>query len=412
MKVSHLSYSDITGGAARASYRIHHALLQAGVDSELLVDFASSGDWTVHESTTKFASNFGKLRRAFGENVFNCVFKSTNRILHSPAIINSGRVSKLNNSDSDIIHLHWVQGEMMSIAEIGRLKKPTVWTLHDMWAFCGAEHYTEEYRWRDGYSRHNRPDYESGLDLNRWVWSRKTKHWKQPIQIVTPSHWLGQCVRESSLMRDWPVSVIPNALNTDFWRPVEQSFARNLLSLPKDVPLLLFGAMGGGSDPRKGFDLLLDSLQYLRTELPELELVVFGQLRPKDSENLGFKVHYTGHLYDDISLRTVYSAADIFAVPSRQDNLPNTGVEAMACGTPVVAFDTCGLADIVNHQLTGYLAKAFDPEDFARGIKWTLDDGKRHSVLGENARQQAVAKFDSKVVAKQYLKLYLSIPNR
>lgn len=406
MKVIQLNYSDLNGGAARAAYRIHHALRQAGVDSGLFVDSATSGDWTVQGPKTRIGQGLAKLRPTLGRAVFNPVFKTHNPMTHSPSLLPSGRVNALNNSDADLLHLHWVQGEMLSIAEIGRLRKPVVWTLHDMWAFCGAEHYTEEYRWRGGYRKADRPHYESGFDLNRWTWERKRKQWQRPMHIVTPSKWLAQCVRESALMRDWPVSVIPNPIDTKRWRPLEQNLARELLGLPKGVPLLLFGAIGGSRDPRKGFDLLQMALQHLRGEIPELELVVFGQLQPKDPPDLGFPIYYTGHLHDDLSLRALYSSANVFVLPSRQDNLPNTALESMACGTPIVAFDTCGLSDIVTHSESGYLAKAFDSIDLARGIKWIASSSEEYKIISENSRMLAQEKFEYEKISEMYIDTY------
>lgn len=405
-RVIHLNYSDILGGAARAAYRIHQALRNAGVDSRMWVDVAASGDWTVRGPGTKLGKAWVRVRPALVGMGFKPFFKTNNPILHSPAVLPSWRVASLNTSDADILHLHWVQGEMLSVAEIGRLRKPVVWTLHDMWVFCGAEHYTANDRWHLGYRQDNRPPGERGIDLNRWVWRRKKRHWNRPMHIVTPSRWLGDCVRQSALMRDWPVSVIPNPIDTECWQPLDRSLARELLGLPKDTPLLLFGAMGGGKDPRKGFDLLQQALRYLCGEVSGLQLVVFGELRPQEPPDLGFPIHFAGHLHDDLSLRVLYSAADVFVLPSRQDNLPNTGVEALACGTPVVAFDVCGLPDIVTHQETGYLARPFDPEDLAAGIQWVLADEARRSELSRRARQVAVERFSYPVVASQYLDAY------
>jgi len=371
----------------------------------MLANMAAAGDWTVQAPASKVAKALGRVRPLVGA-LPTRLLRTSNPIIHSPAMLPSGRVQALNASTADVLHLHWVQGEMLSIADIGRLKKPVVWTLHDMWAFCGAEHYTEEFRWREGYLKANRPAYESGLDLNRWAWARKRKHWQRPMHIVTPSRWLAQCVRESALMRDWPVAVVPNCLDTERWQPLEKRLARQLLGLPSDVPLLLYGAMGGGNDPRKGFDLLLQALAHLRAVVPGLHLVVFGQLAPRHPPDLGFPIHYTGHLHDDLTLRALYSAADALVVPSRQDNLPNTGVEALACGTPVVAFDVCGLPDIVQHESTGYLARPFDSEDLANGIRWVLADSQRHQQLCQQARAHAVKHFSNAVVAGQYKAVY------
>jgi glycosyltransferase involved in cell wall biosynthesis len=198
---------------------------------------------------------------------------------------------------------------------------------------------------------------------------------------------------------------VPNCLDTTRWAPLEQTLARDLLGLPRDVPLLLFGAMGGGRDPRKGFDLLSGALEHLRGEMPGLELVIFGQLAPRNPPDLGFPVHYTGHLHDDLSLRALYSAADALVVPSRQDNLPNTAVEAQACGTPVVAFNIGGLPDLVEHQRTGYLAKAFETEDLAEGIRWVFQHSDK-AKLRKSARDYAEQFFNLKVVAQQYTDVY------
>jgi glycosyltransferase involved in cell wall biosynthesis len=404
VKVLHLNHSDINGGAARAAYRIHQALREAGVDSTMWVNSASSGDWTVEGPASKLGKAVAHARPQVA-SWLTMTLRTENPIIHSPAILHSNWVKRINRSDADVVHLHWIAGEMLSIADIGRIEKPVVWTLHDMWAFCGAEHYTEDFRWREGYRRDNRPAYESRLDLNRWTWERKHKHWQRPINIVTPSRWLGDCVRESALMRGWPVSVIPNCLDTERWRPLDQSLARELLGLPRDVPLLLFGAMGGGVDPRKGFDMLATALQSLRCNNPGLELVVCGQMAPRSPPDLGLPVHYTGYLHDDSSLRSLYSAADALVLPSRQDNLPNTAVEAQACGTPVLSFNIGGFPDVVDHRETGYLARPFDSNDLAEGIAWVLANVEKNGLRGK-ARARAVERFSYDAVRAQYLNVY------
>lgn len=405
LRVSHISASDIEGGAARAAYRIHHALRGHGVDSRLLVNSATAGDWTVEGPQSRIAKAISRVRGPLA-GLLTKALRTGNPIVHSPAIVPSHWSQRLNASVADVIHLHWLNSEMMSVSDLGNIKKPVVWTLHDMWAFCGAEHYTEDYRWRDGYAANNRPIYEAGFDLNRWTASRKLKRWKRPMHIVTPSRWLSDCAKQSVLMRDWPLATIPNAIDTNAWRPVDKALARQLLQLPPDVPLLLFGAMGGAQDPRKGFDLLQAALKHLRGQLPGLELVVFGQLAPKTRVDIAFPVHYAGHLHDDVSLRLLYSSADALVIPSRQDNLPNTGVEAHACGTPVVAFDACGLPDIVEHLKTGYLAKAFDPVSLAEGVTWVLDNMARRNNLGKAARDRAVETWSEDVIVPQYRQIY------
>lgn len=405
MKICHINHTDNYTGGARAAYRIHRSLLKQGVESRMLVNQSSTGDWSVQLPGRSAVSKlFNKVRPLVAE-VPHRFFTSSFPVPHSASYVKSDWPSWINSSGYEVVNLHWVY-EMMSIEDIARIRKPLVWTMHDMWAFCGAEHYTEDLRWQTGYLDGNRPDYESGFDLNRWVWRRKAKAWKCPIHMVTPSRWLKRGVQESRLMEGWPVTVIPNPIDTTFWKPVDRAMARSLFGIAPDIPLLLFGANGGGRIPNKGYDLLLSALGILRSEMPELELMVFGQRAPEKPEGLGFPVHYIGHLHDDMSLRLLYSAADAMVVPSRIEAFGQTASEAHACGIPVIAFDTTGLPDIVDHQETGYLARRFETGDLARGVRWVLEDRENRLRLQRNAREKAVRNFDYTVVSSQYLEVY------
>ena len=406
MKVIHLNYSDIIGGAARGAYRVHLSLRKSGVDSRMWVNQSVSGDFTVEIPLNKFQRTVAKVY-SYLVKLFIKILKTENLTLHSPQIFSSRWVKKINNCDADIIHLHWTQNEMLSISDISSIKKPIIWTLYDMWAFCGAEHYTSEFRWKYGYQNRNRPTYESGFDLNLWTWRRKINNWKKPINIITPSQWLGNCVKESKLMNNWPIQVIPLPIDTDFWKPLKKNLAREALDLPKELPIVLFGAVGGGQDLRKGFDLLLASLKFLsdNQHTKNIQLVVFGQTKPKILPNLNFSIHYIGHLYDDITLRTLYSAADVMIVPSRLEAFGQTASEAQACGTPVVAFDNGGLKDIILHLQTGYLANSFDTQDLANAIIWSLEQCKNNTI-NIQSRNEAIRRFSYEIVAEQYKKIY------
>jgi glycosyltransferase involved in cell wall biosynthesis len=371
----------------------------------MLVSEAWADDWTVQGPGTRIGRFAPRLRNGLSQLCAR-VLNPGHAGLQSAAWVPSRWAAVLNKSDADVVHLHWINNEMMSITDIGKLQKPVVWTLHDMWAFCGAEHYTQNLRWKEGYSRRNCPPSETGFDLNRWTWRRKVKHWRRPIQVVTPSVWLQKCVKESVLMRDWPVTVVPNTIDTNKWSPIERTLARRLLGLPSDARLLVFVAFGGANDQRKGFDLLANALPYLGLELLGFELVVVGQMAPREPLDLGFPVRYLGHLHDDISLRLTYSAADGVVIPSRCENLPNIGLEANACGTPVIAFNVGGLPELVQQQKTGYLAKPFDLVDLATGIRWVIEDSTRNATLGIAARKRAVEKWSYAVVASAYKAVY------
>lgn len=417
LRILHISPDENGGGAAKAAYRAHLALKESGANSQMLVLRKTTNDQSVFSANS---SSLGKLRN-FLHKKFNKFltwneksFTTANQTLHSFGKTSRGLVDTINRSDADIINLHWVVG-MLSINDIAKIKKPIVWTLHDMWPFCGGEHYAETdsqtARFKLGYKSDNRPIFEDGPDLNLQAWRLKKSLWKKPLQIITPSHWMADCVKASALMNTWPTKVIPNALNTDLWKPLDPELARRHMRLPLNKKLICFGAMGGAQTELKGFDLLCKALESLRGQVDSLELVIFGQARPENTPDLGFPLHYTGHLSDEAELQSIYSAADAFIIPSRMDNLPNTGVESMACGTPVIAFDTCGLKDIVIHQENGWLAKAFDVNDLAYGIKWVLEDKVRHQLLCIKAREFAVKQFSNSNIAEQYKKLYKEILN-
>lgn len=408
MRVFALNLSDSVGGAAKAAYRIHQAVRRIGIDSNLLVHRKTLIDLHIIGPKTNLEILFDRFRSGIGVLVARFI-RTQNTDYHSPAIFPTFWSQELNRSNADIVHLHWIHGEMMSVNDLGSIEKPLVWTLHDMWAFSGAEHYSEALRWKEGYSQINRPKNETGFDLNRWNWLRKRKAWRKPIQIVTPSQWLASCVKASALMCNWPVEVIPNPINVDQWTPEDKKQARNKLGLPQDVPLILFGAIGGAADPRKGFDLLQEALHQLSGRINGLELVVFGQAAPTQPVDLGFPVHYLGHLASEADMQMAYSAADALIAPSKQEVFGQTASEAHACGCPAVAFDGTGLADVIEHQKTGYLAKAGNVQDLANGITWVLDSVSKSDTLNLAARKRAIEKFSYPVVAQQYQNIYSKV---
>jgi glycosyltransferase involved in cell wall biosynthesis len=405
MKIIHLTYAD-SGGANNAVHRIHHALRNKNVDSQMWVNSSNLEDATVMP-VSKMDNLFNNFRCHLIKNTIVKTLKTENKIIHSPSILPSKWVKRIEESNADIIHLHWVQNEMLSIKDISIISKPIVWTLHDMWAFCGAEHYTNDSRWRKGYSYNNRPNYEKGFDLNLWTWQRKIKFWKKPLTIITPSRWLSNCVKESKLMHNWPVTTIHNPIDVYYWKPMNKKNARKYFNFSQDASLILFGAMGGGNDPRKGFDLLLQSLKKLKntSKNKNIELVVFGQKKKKSHSYIELPIHFIGHLSNYKHLQAAYSAADVMVVPSRQDNFPSTAVEAQACGTPVVSFNVGGLSDIIEHKKTGYLAKKFDINDFANGINWVLDNQKVKQLYN-NSRKRVIENFSANKISDSYINIY------
>ena len=409
MKILIVNTSDMNGGAARAAYRLHRGLFSQGVDSQMLVQSKSSDDYTIIAETDKVKKTLNKLR-PFLDSIPVRFYKNRTKTLFSPSWLPfSNIVDKINEINPDIVHLHWITGGMMQIEDIALIKAPIVWSLHDMWAFTGGCHYDEEC---NGYEK------ECGnckilgsikeKDLSRKIWHRKEKTFtKKPnMTIVGLSKWLTQCAKNSRLFKNMKVVNLPNPIDTNIFKPFSKDSARELLCLPKNKKLVLFGAMSATTDSRKGFKELSESLCKLDDK--NIELVVFGSSEPKNPPNFGFKTHYLGHLHDDASLVTLYSAVDVMVVPSLQENLSNAIMESLACGTPVVAFNVGGNSDMVEHLHNGYLAKPFDTDDLRRGIDWVLNT-PNYDELCKNAREKVLREFDSKIVAKKYIELYKKV---
>ena len=408
MKIIHISNSNQIGGAARAATRIHESLLKNNINSKIWVNDKVGDDYNVYSIAGKYFKVI-KIIKILIARFLTKLLKTNNPSLHSPQIFSSRWIKKINNSDADLIHLHWFQHEMISISDIPKIKKPIVWTLHDMWGFCGAEHISYDSRWKQGYNKKNRPKTESGFDLNRWTWQRKIKFWKKPIHLIVASQWMENAVKDSFLMKNWDATQIPNPLNINIWKPLNKIIARNAFNLPLDLPIVLFGAIAGTSYFHKGFDLLESAVRkiYKSEKINNICLVVFGQSKPINPPNFDFPIFYIGHLHDDVSLRIAYSSANLLVVPSRFESFAQTATEAQACGTPVVAFKNSGLKTTVLHKKTGYLAKPFDINDLAEGIIWTLQQKKID--LKKNARNFAIERFSYSRVGKLHKKLYMKI---
>ncbi|MDO9486041.1 MAG: glycosyltransferase [Actinomycetota bacterium] len=330
----------------------------------------------------------------------------------SPAYFSSITARAINASDADVVHLHWVTDGLLSIRQIGLITKPIVWSLVDMWPFSGTEHYGDTSptaRWVQGYTRANRPEDHSGVDLDRRAWERKRRDWRRPITFAAASSWMEDCLHISALFHAAPVIRVPHVLGSAFSPDADHAAARARLQLPPDVPLILFISSGGISDARKGWDLLEAALPSVRTEFPDLEVVVLGPASPDHQSPTGVPIHWAGSVDSDARLADYYAATDITVVPSREDNMPLSAMEAQTIGRPVAAFAIGGLPDIVSHMETGYLAQAFDVADLATGIALCLNDRQRGGVWGGEAAERAQRTWSPDVVIPQLLQTYASV---
>jgi glycosyltransferase involved in cell wall biosynthesis len=405
VKIIQVNHSDISGGAARAAYRLHKGLLAQGVNSQMLVQSKISDDFTVIGSQTKLQKAAEKIRPML-DSIPVHSYKDRAQDLFSPSWVPfSGLVDKINELNPDVVQLHWITSGMMSIKDLSKIKAPIVWSLHDMWAFTGGCHYDQKC---GGYKKlcGDCPilGSKNEKDLSRKVWLRKKSSFAglSNMTIVGPSKWMAECAASSSLFQNNSIVNLPNPIDTQIFSPFCQAEARKLLNLPLDKKIILFGAMGATSDPRKGFKELAEALD----DLPrDYVLVVFGSGAPQTPQGFKQKTHYLGRLQDEVSLRILYSAADVMVVPSLQENLSNVIMESLACGTPVVGFSIGGNGDLIEHRKNGYLAKPFDKYDLTNGINWILQN-ENPTQLAQAAREKVMLEFDSILIAKKYIELY------
>lgn len=415
LNVLHLCISAAkTGGATRAMHRLHEGLLQAGLTSRILAQFNAKGDdGTVLGVENKVAEALGYSEfRRWADTLPSHIYLNRSHQL-STAWLPDRKAKRIERLNPDIVNLHWVAGGMLRIESLRKVSKPIVWTMHDMWPFTGGCFFSNGCKhYQKGCGMCPVLGSQHEWDLSRWTFRRKENAWQAAsIVAVAPSRWLADCAKESPLFQNRRVEVIPYGLNAKRYMPMDRSVVRRLFGLPENKRLVLFGAASGTGDPRKGFRYLQEALCQTagNPEWKDTELVIFGPLSRDNILDLGRPVHYVGQLYDDISLALVYATADVFVAPSAEDNLPNTVLEALACGTPCVAFNIGGMPDMVEHKVCGYLAEPFEAEDLAAGIAWVIGDNGRHENLCKESRAKALREFTMEIQAQRYEALYRTL---
>ena len=284
--------------------------------------------------------------------------------------------------------------------------------MHDVWAFTGGCHVNYDC---SNYMVDCKECPQ--LELTR---SKKIAHknllkkieiiQKLNITIITPSSWMTAKVRESIVFKNKQVYTIPNALDLSIYKPLGRGYAKNVINTCKSKSLIAFGAISALSDKNKGYETLVEAINILVKHKKDVEVLIFGASMDLDIKvNFDCKVTLINRLSDDISLATIYSAADVVVVPSRQESYSQVTAESIACGTPVVAFNATGPKDIIDHKVNGYLAKPFEAKDLAAGVFWCIENSDRKLLLSKNAREKAVRFCSYEIVAKKHIDVYKKI---
>lgn len=410
MRVVHLSQTDSGAGAGRAAYRIHHGLQALGVDSAMVVAVAGP-------DTNAELAREGRLGRnvvrtaAFLEAKLGRHLRGPHAGYLSPATFSGfdpGRDARVRAAD--VVCLYWINGGFIRPEGLSRISAPIVWRLSDIWPFTGGCHYPgtcTRYEGRCGQCPQLASPGEN--DWSRRLWSRKQKAWRDlNLTIAAPSRWIAGLAERSSLFAGRRTVVIPTGVDLQRFRPIDRDVARGRLGLPLDRDIVAFGSLDPAGDTRKGFRELTAAMDELAADISRRKplAVVFGGAKEPDRSWDPADTILLGRIDDDERLAHVYAAADAVIVPSIEDNLPNVALEAIACGTPVVGFNVCGMPDAVRQEWNGFLAPVVNGRNLAEGIRWVLSDPARLRQLRRNARTHAEEHFGLDLQARRYRDLY------
>jgi len=418
MKIVQLSKNDRSGGAARAAYRLHQGLQRVGHHSVMVVESRTSDDPSVVMferpmdglelvrrglRQVRIAADAKRYRwsRPRGYEEF-----SDDRSAYASTVLDQIPACQ-------VINLHWIPGFVDYRAFFGRMLQstPVVWTLHDLNPLTGGCHYNlgcDRYLGHCGTCPQLGSD--EPKDLSHEIWERKRRVFSRApssrLHFVAPSRWLGDEVRRSPILGRFGVDVIPYGLDLEEFAPRHPGSVRDLLGIPRDARVLLFVAEEVGNE-RKGFTFLVKALAQCAEKIPNLMLLSVGRNRPAVPIDIPWL--HLGSVDGDRFLSMVYSAADLFTVCSLQDNLPNTVLEAIACGLPVVGHAVGGIPDMIRNGVNGLTVPSADVEALASAIAAVLGDPARRAAMSAHARRIAVEEYSLELQGRRYAELYATL---
>ncbi len=407
MQVLQLNLSDysLTGGTGITMHRLHTGINKKGIESKIFCARNQFSDRNIAVQKRCYTVRaveaiLRKLEVEVGLNDISRVISSLNIRKHEAY------------RATDIVNLHCIHDEFISYLALPWLtRKPTVFTIHDMWAFTG--HCTSSYeceRWRSGCGecphleappRVKKDNTRLEWNLKNWAYSRSRLH------VVTPSQWIYD-LAQKSMLRRFPIHYIPHGLDTEVYYPQNKEHCRSVLGIPSGKKVLMFGT-SSIKDYRKGGDLLIKALQMIPTSIKsETVVVTIGHGKVK-SEDIGMPCLNFGYVDSDYFKAIIYAAADIFVYPTRSDSFGLVSMESLACGTPVVTFRVGGLTDTVRPNITGLLAEPENIAQFRDFIVQLLEDDNLRATMSENCRKVAVKEYSLELYAQRYIDLYHQI---
>jgi glycosyltransferase involved in cell wall biosynthesis len=403
MKILIINRSEVGGGAFVAGFRHLQALKYAGADVKMLVAEKTSDDEHVigfpGDTFHKFIDRF---RSVAEQLLYRFLIKDKKKYSLFTVDLFGKDISRMPLvKEADVIHIHWINFGVLSVQDLNKiilLGKPVVFTLHDMWLFTGGCHHADNcIRYQDqcGNCPQLKFSYRNDISTIRRSAKQKIVKDSSSVAVVACSHWMEHMATSSTILQNRKVLTIPNAIDINLYKPVD---------IAKKKKSILFISSNVG-DERKGFKYFKECLQLLAQSLDknEWEITVLGKYKPEYFADISFKVNAVGNISDQQRIADYYAESTVFIMPSLMDNLPNTIMESMSCGTPAVAFNIGGIPDLIDHKQNGYLAQYGSSEDLVKGVLWTLEN---YESASRYAREKVVREYSYDVVAKKHLELY------
>lgn len=413
MRVLIINTSEKTGGAAVATSRLLDTLNNNGVKAKMLVGDKVTDNITVVQAPRPWLRRWNFLWERWCL-FWHLHFSRKNLFELDLANVGIDITSLPEFKEADIIHLAWINQGLLSLGSIRKILasgKPVVWTMHDQWPATGICHYTHGCKAYRSVCQRCRylPKRHTSTDLSTRIFNRKRKLYQgSGIHFVTCSKWLGEQARQSAVLSGLQVHTIPNPIDTHVFCPQDKQAARLRAHLPAGKRVILFVSQRVTLQ-RKGIAYLTEAISMLADQHPEMVhdtvVAILGGHAEEVVEQLRLPAIPLGYVSDERQIVDIYNSADVFVLPSLDDNLPNTIMEAMACGVPSVGFKVGGIPEMIDHQKNGYVAKYKDAADLAAGLHWVLREAD-HDAL----RRQAVAKvrssYSQRTVAMHYIEVY------
>jgi glycosyltransferase involved in cell wall biosynthesis len=402
LRICHISTNQ-GGGAGIAAIRLHDGLLAQGLDSHFICVYPRNKHKHVHVAQPLTKSKWKKvLQKA--------------RLYHTPAQAEQRKVQQIGGKyeifsapisdfrpenhpilqDADIIHLHWIANFINYPSFFNKVKKPIVWTLHDMNPFMGGFHYNGDLE----RNSHNKE--LQYLDNCYREIKRDALAQNRSLRIITPSKWLYQESKHSAITANYLHSHIPYGLDTNLFKRFPKNMGREVFNLHPDKKMILF-VSENVANIRKGFDLLIAAMEKISNK-NDFIIVAVGEV--DDTAYSLPNLHTIGSIHDERLLPLLYSTADAFLIPSREDNFPNVVIEALACGTPVIGFPIGGITDAVIDGFNGILCDDVSASALSKAIEKFLDTP---SFDHRKIAADCVNKYALHIQAKKYMELYTEV---